>query len=214
MVKQVTMKAAVRAGGAGVSKSAEDFVNTYAYRILTDKETIKVLAGLPIDDELQAAIVTLEELKALGFTGKSAGSGMQRFNAVISGGMRIPYKAMTANSKRIEDIETSYDDCIRIYRTGKEFNPNLYSTTEAGHPAYRTILDGEGNPVLNTKGNPTKVQDGIIDHEDAPEGLVEAIHNWIAETAQDWDAKLLEAVGLDKTIDELAKIAEEAENKE
>lgn len=186
MVKQVTMKAPVREGGAGVSKSAEEFVRTYAYSILTNKDTLQVLANLPVGNGLEAAIVTLEELKALGYAGVTAGSGMQRFNSVFAGGMKIPFKAMTASAKRVDDITTEFKDVIRIYRTGEEFDPSLYSTTEAGHISKKT----EGK---------------VIAHEDAPEGLVEAIHNWIAETAQDWDAKLLKKLGLDKTIAELAE---------
>jgi hypothetical protein len=190
MVKQVTMKEPVRVGGAGVSKSAEDFIGTYAYQILTDKKTLEVLANLPVGNGLEAAIVTLEELKVFGYNGVTAGSGMQRLNSVFAGGMKIPFKAMTASAKRVDDIETEFKDVIRIYRTGENFDPNLYSTTEAGHESKKT----EGK---------------IIAHEDAPDGLVEAIHNWIAETAQDWDAKLLKKIGLDKTIAELAEESEE-----
>lgn len=192
MVQQVTFKQPVRIGtGGGASKSAEDFIGTYAYQILTDKATLDVLANLPVGNDLEAAVVTIEEMKALGYGGKTAGSAMQRFNSVFANCLRIPFKAMTANSKRVEGITTAYDDCIRIYRTGEEFDANLYSTSEAGHVSKK---DGE-----------------VIAHEDAPEGMIEAVHNWIAETAQDFDEKLLAKLGLDKTI---AEIAEKEEVKE
>ncbi len=186
MVKQATLKPALRVGGAGVSKTAEDFMGTYAYQILTDKATLEVMAKLPIsEDGLVAAIVTMEELEAAGYKGKTVGSALQRFNSVFACGTRIPYKAMSANSKRVDDIETVHKEVLKIYRTGAKFNPDLYSTTEAGH--------------ISKKDNE------VIAHEDAPDGLVEAIHNWIREDAQEWDVNFLKALGLDKTINALAE---------
>jgi len=133
MVKQANVKPATRFGGGGVSKSASDFVNTYAYKVLTDKETLKVLSGLPISvDGTVAAIVTMEELAGAGYNGKDMGSALQRFNSVFACGMRIPFRQCLPIQIEWMKSKLRHKSVLKIYRTGEEFDASLYSTTEAG----------------------------------------------------------------------------------
>lgn len=207
---EATVKPSVRGAFGGVSKSAEEYVNSYVYKALTDIPTLRMLSRLqkPEDNPI---VWSMEELIKLDYGGETVGSALQRFNAVLAGAYRIPYKAMTVSANRVDGLVTKYKDALKVFRTGETFDPDLYSTTEAGHPAYRTKIDEKtGEPVLDGKGNPVKVQDGIVDHEDIPAGLKEAIENFLVnKAAKELTDEEIEALGLMPRMEELGVEFEE-----
>lgn len=168
-------------GGAGAKKSAEDYRGSYVYKAITDRDTLKMLANLPVftPSSKQGVTFSMEELAALGFTGDTLGAVMQAMNRCFDT-IEIPYSAGTINRGGVQKV--------KVIRYGNEFDFTKYATTRSGRPA----KDKEGNVT------------GIVDHEDSPPGLVAALHEWLAEIAED---ELMQDVilnlGLDRKMSEL-----------
>ena len=181
--------------GGGTPKAAEQYAESYGFKAFTDIETLEFLADLPVDDPQGKThpVVTFnaKDFAVFGYGGKTVGGFQYMANRILDI-MEIPYVAKTGTSKAAKKVgkvtrmlkqganagtEKSeiMPDVIKVVRYGDEFDPKMYSTTRAGKPG----KDGE-----------------IIDHEDSPTGLVEAIENWMTEVAPDLDYELLEKLGL------------------
>lgn len=183
--------------GGGAVKSAEDYRNSYAVKALTDIETLKMLADLPVLDEKHddGVTFTLSELVALGYGGKTTGAPMQFFNRIFDT-LEVPYDAGTISRDNLR---------VKVIRYGNEFDFRKYSTTRAGNPSYATEVVNGKRVYKLVDGKRVRV--GIIDHEDSPPGLVEALHNWLEDIAGDEDYEdIIIKMGLDKKMSELGLI--------
>lgn len=175
-------------GGGGGAKGAEGFKSSYAMKAIFDRETLKMLAemGIYTPENRQRVVFSMEELKVLGYTGLTTGGPMQYFNRILNT-MKVPFEAGTVDVEGVKKV--------KIIRYGNEYDFKRYSTTEAGKPAYRTeVVDGKE----------VTTQVGIVDHEDAPPGLVQAIEEQLAEIAEDELMQdIILKLGLDKKMAEL-----------
>jgi len=193
--------------GGGTPKTAEQYAETYGFKAFTDIETLELMADLPVDDPKakKHPVITFnaKDFAVFGYNGKTVGGFQYMANRILDT-MEIPYVAKTGTSKAAKDAgkitrtlkqganagtEESkiLPDVIKVVRYGDEFDPSMYSTTRAGKVG----------------------ENGIIDHEDSPAGLVEAIENWLKETAVDLDDELITKLGLDRKMRELGVEFEE-----
>jgi len=182
--------------GGGVAKTAEQYALTYGFKAFTDIETLELLADLPVDNPKAKThpVITFnaDDFAVFGYNGNTVGGFQYMANRILDT-MEIPYVAKTGTSKAAKkagkitrtlkqganagtEKSEIMPDVIKVVRYGDEFDPKMYSTTRAGKPGK---------------------DDKIIDHEDSPAGLVEAIENWLTTVAVDLDAELVTKLGLD-----------------
>lgn len=188
--------------GGGVAKTAEQYAETYGVKALTDIKTLGLLADLPVDDPKakKHPVITFnaDDFATIGYKGATVGGAQYMFNRILDT-MEIPYVAKTGTSKvakkagkvtRVlkqgknagDEKSDIMPDVVKIVRYGDEFNEKMYATTRAGK-----------------RGK----DDEIINHEDSPAGLVEAIENWLSETAVDLDDELIQKLGLDRKLKQM-----------
>ena len=181
--------------GGGTPKTAEQYAESYGFKALTDIETLELLADLPVDDpkSKKHPVITFnaDDWAKIGYAGETVGGAQYMFNRIFDT-MEISYVAKTGVSKAAkaagkitrtikqgENAGTEKTDIVpdilKVLRYADEFDPSMYATTRAGR---------EG-------------KNGIINHEDSPVGLVEAIKNWLTNVAVDLDAELVTKLGLD-----------------
>jgi len=194
--------------GGGVAKTAEQYAESYGFKAFTDIETLEFLADLPVynpkADKHPVITFNAKDFEVFGYNGKTVGGFQYMANRILDT-MEIPYVAKTGTSKAAKKVgkvtrtlkqgknagtEESkiMPDVIKVVRYGDIFDPKMYSTTRAGK---------------------TGKDDEIIDHEDSPAGLIEAIENWMTEVAPDLDYELLEKLGLVVKMKELGVEFEE-----
>jgi len=192
--------------GGGVAKTAEQYAETYGFKAMTDIATLELLADLPVDDPKakKHPVITFnkDDFEALGYKGSTVGGFQYMINRVLDT-MEIPYVAKTGTSKVAKktgkvtrvlkqganagsEKSEIMPDIVKIVRYGNEFDEKMYATTRAG----KLGKDNE-----------------IIDHEDSPQGLIDAIENWITEVAVDFDDELITKLGLDRKMRELELIS-------
>ncbi len=192
--------------GGGIAKTADQYAETYGFKAFTDIETLKLMADLPVDDPKakKHPVITFKQadFDALGYKGKTVGGFQYMANRVLDT-LEIPYVAKTGTSKEAkkagkvtrvlgqgknagEEKSDIMPDVVKIVRYGDEFNEKMYATTRAGK---------------------TGKDDEIIDHEDSPKGLIDALVNWLSETAVDFDDELITKLGLDRKMKELELIS-------
>jgi hypothetical protein len=195
--------------GGGVSKSAEEYMNTYGFKALTDVKTLKMLADLPIYDTKEKLhdVISFDksDWEVIGYKGETVGGAQYMFNRILDT-MEIPYVAKTGISKEArkagkttrvlkqgknagDERSEIVADILKIIRYGEEFDETQYATTRAGK-------------VSKKSGK-------VISHEDSPAGLVEAVESWLTSDAVDIDYDVLEKVGLVKRMAELGVEFEE-----
>ncbi len=200
MPKIETIQSGGGGGGVGAKKDAEGFRNSYAVKALTDLKTLKMLADLPVFDanvkgKDEGITFELDELMALGYAGDTPGAPMQFFDRILDT-LGMPFIAGTIARGGVKKV--------KVIRYGDEFDASKYATTRAGRPSYKVEM---------VDGKEVKVQDGLVDHEDSPEGLVVCLEEWLGEVAQDelFTPELIEKLGLTKKMTELDLLEEEAE---
>ncbi len=191
--------------GGGIAKTAEQYVESYAFKAMTDIKTLELLADLPVDDPKakKHPVITFKQVDfdALGYKGNTVGGFQYMINRVLDT-LEIPYVAKTGTSKAAkkagkvtrmlkqgknagEEKSDIMPDVVKIVRYGDEFDEKMYATTRAG----KTGKDGE-----------------IIDHENSPQGLINALVNWLSETAVDFDDELIQKLGLDRKMKQMGLI--------
>jgi len=205
MAREETIETGGAGGGAGAKKGAEDYKNSYAVKALTDMGNLKLLAKLPVFDakveaNKKGVVFEMDELLSLGYTGDTTGAPMQMFDRIFDT-LEIPYIAGTIARGGIKKV--------KVIRYGDEFDPSKYSTTRAGKPSYATEIVDEKRVYKLVDGE--KVQDGIIDHENSPEGLVACMEEWLGDIAEDetFTEDMIVKLGLDRKMRELGFLIEE-----
>lgn len=197
----ITVGAAFGGKGGGVKKVAEDYADNYAVKLITDPDTLRVLADLPVYNEAdkthKVATLNIATLASIGYKGSTVGGAALYMNRVINT-IEIPIVAMTAVSEEAkknkvkhtikqgintnDEREDVVADLVKLVRYGTEFDETKYATTRAGRK---------------------NAKDEIINNADSPEGLVEYLENWVQETAADFDPELITAIGLDRKMKQL-----------
>jgi hypothetical protein len=196
MVRIEVNEKGVGGGGVGAKKSAEGYRENYAVKALTDRAILKALAELPADGT-QRLVFGAEDWEKYGYKGETGGAAMQMMDRIFDT-LEIPYVAGTISKGGVSEV--------KVIRYGEEFDPLKYATTRAGRPSYKVeIVDGKE----------VKVQDGIVDHEDSPEGLVACLHEWLEDIAEDelFTEDMIVKLGLDRKMGELG-LLEEPETEE
>jgi len=190
MPKIETIQSGGGGGGVGAKKDAEGFRNSYAVKALTDLKTLKMLADLPVFDanvkgKDEGITFEMDELMALGYTGDTTGAPMQFFDRILDT-LEMPFIAGTIARGGVKKV--------KVIRYGEEFDASKYATTRAGRPSYKVEM---------VDGKEVKVQDGLVDHEDSPEGLVVCLKEWLGEVVEDelFTPELIKKLGLDRKIE-------------
>ena len=204
MAKQETILTGGAGGGVGAKKSVEDFKNAYFVKAITGIENLTLLSDLPVfDKEHKGITFEMDELLSLGYTGDTTGAPMQAMNRIFNT-LEIPYIAGTISRGGIKKV--------KVVRYSNEFDPSKYSTTRAGKPSYETEIVDEKRVYKLVNGKKVqKVQNGIVDHEDSPEGLIACMEEWLSEIAEDetFTEDMIVKLGLDRKMRELGLLEEE-----
>ncbi len=205
MVQKRKVEIIERAFGAGGAKDTSDNLNDmgiYEKGILT-LESIEALAELPVktkENEKDYEYVVYDKNDFAGMTAASMGSAGHDVNSEFLA-LEIPFRAKpfaekaekTANKK--DATKTSKkSNVILVYRTGEEFDINLYA--------------GQGSNKVSTNADSKNFGKPLM-HERYTEGQKKRAAKWVAEVAfEQLDDETISAVGLDRLGKQLGLIEE------
>jgi len=188
----------VQKGGGGgfgapdTSDNLEDMTN-YEQAILKP-EIFEMLASLKVmesgTDKSKYQYLVLDATDIPDLTAKSMGAAGHATNSEFAA-LEIPYRAIPFASKDAVKVEKTVKkgknvgttksvketDCLKIYRTGEDFDAGLYATEESGRE--------------NDKGEP-------LVYENFTVGQKLRADRWLAEVAvEEIDEKVLNAIGIE-----------------
>jgi len=157
-----------------------------------------------VTDAKKYKYVILEPSDIPDMTAKSVGAAGHAINGSF-GGMRVPLRAVPFSSEDapVDEDGKKQTDCLKIYRTGVEFDPSLYAI-RGGEKG--SIYEGFGLRVA-TKG---KNLGQVLKYEDFTVGQKLRGNKWLAEVAStEVDSAILEDLGIH--IEEVEETEEEVE---
>jgi len=204
MVQKRKVEISDRAFGAGGAKDTSDDLTKmgiYEKGILTI-ESMEALAELPVltkENAKDYEYVVYDKNDFTGMTAASMGSAGHDVNSEFLA-LEIPYRAKpfaekaekTANKK--DATKTSKkSNVVLVYRTGEEFDINLYA--------------GQGSNKVSTNANSENFGKPLM-HERYTEGQKKRAAKWVAEVFEELDDETIAAVGLDRLGKQLGLIEE------